>query len=70
MEHILHDERLLTRAEVQQYFGLSQRFLEVRANRDDGPPVFRIGRNVRYRVADLREWIKAQRVCSTMNGEG
>lgn len=62
MQSDLSNDRLLTRAEVQQYFGLSQRFLETRANREDGPPMFRIGRSVRYRVADLRTWIKAQRV--------
>lgn len=57
MEQMLHDERLLTRSEVQQYFGLTQRFLEVSAVRGDGPPIVRIGRSVRYRVADIRRWI-------------
>jgi len=55
----------MTRAEVQTHFGLTQRFLEVSAVRGDGPPMVKIGRSVRYRVADLRDWIAARRVNST-----
>jgi len=61
----LNDERLLSRPDVHSYFGLSQRFLEVSAVRGDGPPFIKIGRSVRYRVGDLREWIAARRVHST-----
>lgn len=65
MQQTLTDERLMTRAEVQTHFGLTQRFLEVSAVRGDGPPMVKIGRSVRYRVADLRDWIAARRVNST-----
>jgi len=65
MQQTLTDERLMTRAEVQTYFGLTQRFLEVSAVRGNGPPMVKIGRSVRYRVADLRDWIAARRVNST-----
>lgn len=58
-------DKLLTRAEVEMNFGLSRRFLEVSAVRGDGPPMVKIGRSVRYRVADLRTWIDARRVNST-----
>lgn len=61
----LTDDKLLTRAEVQTHFGLSQRFLEISAVRGDGPPMVKIGRSVRYLVADLRQWIEARRVNST-----
>lgn len=61
----LTDDKLLTRAEVQTHFGLSQRFLEIAAVRGDGPPMVKIGRSVRYLVADLRQWIEARRVNST-----
>jgi predicted DNA-binding transcriptional regulator AlpA len=61
----LTDDKLLTRAEVQSHFGLSQRFLEISAVRGDGPPMVKIGRSVRYLVADLRQWIEARRVNST-----
>ena len=65
MQQTLTDERLMTRAEVQTHFGLTQRFLEVSAVRGNGPPMVKIGRSVRYRVADLRDWIAARRVNST-----
>lgn len=48
----LHPDRLLTRPEVVSHFGLSQRLLEVSAVRGDGPPMIKIGRSVRYNVAD------------------
>ena len=64
----LNDDRLLSRGEVQNIFGISQRFLEVAAVKGGGPAYHKIGRNVRYRVADLRQWIKAQRVNSTSEG--
>lgn len=59
------EERLLTRREVEALFGISARFLEVSAVRGDSPPMIRVGRSVKYRVADLRDWIEARRVCST-----
>ena len=61
----LSADRLLSRAEVEVHFGISRRFLEVAAVRGDGPPMIRIKRSVRYRVADLRDWIDSQRVNST-----
>lgn len=61
----LHPDKLLTRPEVVLHFGLSQRLLEVSAVRGDGPPMIKIGRSVRYSVADLRAWIGARRVYST-----
>ena len=58
-----HPDRLLTRDEVQSEFGLSRRFLELCAWRGDGPPIVKIGRRaVRYRHADIREWIAQRRV--------
>lgn len=53
------EDRLLTRSEVQQRFGITQRFLELSAMRGDGPPMVKLGRCVRYRVKDIREWIDA-----------
>lgn len=61
----LTPDRLLTRSEVDRHFGLSLRYLEVAAVRGDGPPMVKIGRSVRYCVADLRAWIAARRVAST-----
>lgn len=58
MEQELSD-RLLSRSDVEDRFGISKRFLEVAASRGEGPKVVRIGRLVRYRVADVRIWIEA-----------
>ncbi len=56
------DERdfLLTRAEVEARFGLSKRYLELASVNMQGPRVVRIGRSVRYRVSDIRDWIEAR----------
>ena len=55
--------RLLTRQEVEVRFGISKRFLEISAQRGDGPPMIRVGsRMVRYRVSDIVNWIDRHRV--------
>lgn len=66
MQTVFNDDRLLNRGEVQSYFGLTQRFLEVSAMRGDGPPMAKIGRSVRYRVGDLRTWIDSCRVAAPL----
>ena len=65
MHTALNEDRLICRADVQRHFGITQRYLEVAAVRGDGPPMIKIGRSVRYRVGDLREWIDKHRVHST-----
>lgn len=64
----LDDDRLLSRVELQDIFGVSTRFSENMAVKGGGIPMVRLGRSVRYRVADIREWIQAQRVSSTSQG--
>jgi predicted DNA-binding transcriptional regulator AlpA len=64
----LPDDLLLSRPQVEMHFGISRRFLETSAVRGDSPPMVKIGRSVKYRVADLRQWIEAQRVNSTSGG--
>lgn len=66
MQSELSPNRLLTRREVEAEFGISARYLEIHAVTGDGPPMIRISRSsIRYRVADLRDWIEARRVRST-----
>ena len=55
------DDRLLTRKEVSERFGIPMRFLETSANRPDGLPIIRFGRMVRYRPTDVRAWILENR---------
>lgn len=56
------DQKLLTRADVQEEYGIGKRFLEVAATRREGPPFIKIGRSVRYLRKDLERWIFDQRV--------
>ena len=52
-------DRLLSRKEVEERFGIPKRFLELAIAKCDGPRVVRIGRLVRYRVSDVSAWIEA-----------
>lgn len=54
-----NDEKLLSRAEVEERFGVRKRFLEIAAARGVGPRMVRFGRSVRYRVKDIVDWIEA-----------
>ena len=45
--------------EVEQQFGVSKRNLESAACRGEGPKIVRLGRLVRYRPCDIRDWIEA-----------
>ncbi len=56
------DERLLTRGEVEERFGVSRRYLELATGKGNGPIIVRIGRSVRYRPCDVRSWIEQNRV--------
>lgn len=56
----LGGSRLLCRSEVEEQFGISKRYLEIAAVRGDGPPIVRLGRSVRYRIADILTWIERQ----------
>lgn len=56
-------DRLLSRDEIEDLFGLSRRWLELAAWRGDGPPLIRISRRmVRYRRSDVVAWLDARRV--------
>ncbi|WP_419741259.1 helix-turn-helix transcriptional regulator [Ruegeria sp.] len=58
----LTDERLLSRVELEDLFGISKRLLESRAGTATGPRFLRVGRLVRYKVADIRAWIEENTV--------
>lgn len=62
-------DRLLSRADVEEIFGISKRYLEIAAQRNDGPCMIKIGRSVRYRVDDIRQWIEQCAVAATA-GQG
>lgn len=51
------NDRLLTRDEVDERFGIPKRFLEICVMHKTGPRIVRIGRLVRYRAQDIYNWI-------------
>lgn len=51
-------DRLLSRSEVESIFGISKRYLEAAAQRNEGPRRIQIGRSVRYRIGDIQRWIE------------
>lgn len=54
-------DRLLTVQELAEYLGVPVATLYQWRYRREGPPGFRVGRHVRYRRADVEDWIE-QRV--------
>ena len=50
-------DRLLTRREVAERFGITKRYLEIAATQGTGPPMVKMGRLVRYRASDINRWI-------------
>ena len=50
----------LTLPQAAVYLGLSSNTLYVWRHRRQGPPSFRMGRRVMYRIAALDEWVRTQ----------
>ncbi|GHE73943.1 helix-turn-helix transcriptional regulator [Streptomyces cellulosae] len=46
--------------QAAEYLGLSPNTLYVWRHRRQGPPSFRMGRRVMYRIAALNEWVHTQ----------
>jgi excisionase family DNA binding protein len=53
-------DRLLTVTELANYLGLPVTTLYQWRCRRQGPPGFRVGRHLRYRWADVEDWIQSQ----------
>lgn len=54
----------LTTPEAADYIGVKKHTLECWRSRQDkyGPPYIRVGRSIRYRIADLDAYLKANTV--------
>lgn len=65
----LHDDRLLTRRQAEEYTGIPSATLAELEYRGRGPKVVRIGagRCALYRVRDLRSWIDECTTHSTID---
>ena len=62
---IVPSEVLLTPPEAAKFLKMSVSWLAKARMRGDGPPFVRVGRSIRYREDDLRQWLKARRRLST-----
>jgi len=50
-------DRLLTVEDLAEYLGVPVATLYAWRYHRQGPPGFRVGRHIRYRWADIEEWI-------------
>ena len=59
-------DRLLTVEDLAEYLGVPVATLYAWRYHRQGPPGFRVGRHVRYRWADIEEWI-SDRIKASQN---
>jgi predicted DNA-binding transcriptional regulator AlpA len=59
-----HDttSRILREPEACRYIGMSIPWMRQARGRGDGPAYLRIGRAIRFRIADLDAWLEAHRI--------
>ncbi|MEU9126248.1 helix-turn-helix domain-containing protein [Streptomyces sp. NPDC048506] len=55
-----HEAAFLNLTKAAQYLGISPNTLYVWRHRRQGPPSFRMGGRVMYRISALDEWVMAQ----------
>jgi predicted DNA-binding transcriptional regulator AlpA len=68
LNHIT-DMPLLTEAQAADYLSLSMRTLQAWRVRGVGPKFCRLGRAVRYRLADLAAWLDTHAANSTTEAD-
>jgi excisionase family DNA binding protein len=54
-------ERLLTTGDLSEYVGIPVTTLYHWRMRGEGPPAIRVGKHLRFRRADVEQWLDAQR---------
>jgi excisionase family DNA binding protein len=52
---------LLSVGELAEYLNVPLSTIYLWRVRGEGPPGFKVGKQVRYRVADVAEWLETQR---------
>lgn len=50
-------DRLLTRAELAEWLGVTRQWLDAIASRPDAPPCVRLGRAIRYDRQAVKAWL-------------
>ena len=58
-------ERLLSEKEVEQFYGITRRWLQKKRCTGGGPIFIKIGKSVRYRISDIESFLEAHRRSST-----
>lgn len=53
---------LLTTAQAAEFLGKSESAMCIDRCRSAGPPYFKLGRSVRYDLADLEAWLESCRI--------
>lgn len=61
MSRMLMEDRLLSPKELAAYLGVSVQTVYAWRCRGGGPPCYHLGRHVRYRLADVEEWLASRR---------
>ena len=60
------DDQFLTETEVARLLGISPRTLQAWRHRGGHtPPFLKLGRTVRYRLGDVKEWLRERKRRST-----
>ena len=54
-------QALLTVGQVAEYLNVPRQRLYDWRWRGEGPPAFKVGQSLRYRLADVEAWLEAQR---------
>lgn len=60
IEHVQQGDRLLTVKDLADYLGVPVATIYAWRYRGEGPPGFRVGRHIRFRRADIEQWIERQ----------
>ncbi|MFH9266971.1 helix-turn-helix domain-containing protein [Streptomyces sp. NPDC017546] len=55
-----HEASFLNLQDAAKYLGISPNTLYVWRHRRQGPPSFRMGRRVMYRITTLNQWVREQ----------
>ncbi|WP_432144256.1 helix-turn-helix transcriptional regulator [Streptomyces sp. bgisy084] len=65
-----HEAVFLNLTKAAEYLGISPNTLYVWRHRRQGPPSFRMGSRVMYRISALNEWVIAQEQADSRSNAG
>lgn len=58
-------EQFYTEEPIAEFLNISVKTLRAMRLRGDGPPFYKLGGSVRYRLSDIEQWIEERRRTST-----